>query len=318
MYQFHIANHQRAIQYLNGDMKKSPFFDQHIRELNLEKLLLRPIQRLVQYELFMTKLEGETDEEHHDYDYIKQAMAATKKTIGDVNMAIKEIDQRTSIFSLEKRFIGKPALCAPHRQLMAEHEVEKWCVNLNRWKGYTLFLFNDLLIYARKKFRGYKLHQKIPIDEFCTCTYEENIIEILNEKIRKRPFKFKGKNSGVVKMLADQIQVLTSRFEKCQTPVLQTDHWNAFYDLLFSSDLLTVMRRHRHVIVAKYPNPILLSKANPEDLLKELKEDKALVIQLIKQCRELCGDEKRLSMIDMRTASSRSQGGAQIPLFPHG
>ena len=91
-----------------------------------------------------------------------------EKTIGDVNMAIKEIDQRTSIFSLEKRFIGKPALCAPHRQLMAEHEVEKWCVNLNRWKGYTPFLFNDLLIYARKKFRGYKLHQKIPIDEFCT------------------------------------------------------------------------------------------------------------------------------------------------------
>jgi len=250
LYKFHIANHQRAIAHLDGDMKRR-HAQEPFNQLDLAALLMSPVKRLSQYKTFMENLEKETDERHDDYDYIIQAITAMKEIIDDVNNAIQERD--ATMAGIEGKFVGKPRLCEPHRRFLIQMECEKWCVSLNRWKGYTIFLFNDLFVYARMGFRGYKLHQKIPISESFTCTYKsDGFFEISNHKLRKRPFKFRGKNIDAV---IDFLEKLREQMREFTATKIQRLEISSPAPVIFN-DFRIIMRGLTEVLTLEICRPL--------------------------------------------------------------
>jgi len=79
-----------------------------------------------------------------------------------INEAVRAQQNREEQRRLEEQFLSKITFVSPGRLLVRFGELMKKC--RNRDERYTLFLFNDLLVYARKVGWKYKLHRRIEID----------------------------------------------------------------------------------------------------------------------------------------------------------
>eukprot|EP01083_Nonionella_stella_P139907 427812_1 len=161
MYNIYFFKHEKAVQRLTQLKEKNRKFAKWCQDqcrnmngmqLNIESLLILPVQRLPRYSLLLREIIKRTDKYHPDLYHLQEALEQIGEITELINDQMKENDRRMKVAMVEKRFIDLVDsigfFVKPSRMFIAESS------NIIRHDQYggripiTLFLFNDCLIYG--------------------------------------------------------------------------------------------------------------------------------------------------------------------------
>eukprot|EP00475_Leptophrys_vorax_P015286 TRINITY_DN21663_c0_g1_i1.p1 TRINITY_DN21663_c0_g1~~TRINITY_DN21663_c0_g1_i1.p1 ORF type:complete len:721 (+),score=193.36 TRINITY_DN21663_c0_g1_i1:1965-4127(+) len=195
MYTQYINNHPSAVSRLVNSLYKKEKFKNFLQQnertasakgLDLESLLITPVQRVPRYKLLLEVLLKCTDVSHPDYQDIKDALDLISTVAAQINNAIKESTRREDMLNIQMQF-KEIDLITPSRKFVMKGILTKKCRNTN--KDFTFFLFNDLLLYAHGGgLTQYVLHHQIDINSAFTVkdipdsAESKNGFEIRNTK----------------------------------------------------------------------------------------------------------------------------------------
>jgi FYVE/RhoGEF/PH domain-containing protein 5/6 len=131
---------------------------------SLDSLLIRPIQRIPRYKLFLTDLYNNTNEWHKDYNDCKKAVLLIEETAAFINQSVHRKEGNEKLIEIENRLITSASLTSqsstssisssnlkkrknliiPSRRFIFEGDVKK--VSRQDYDKRHLFLFNDIIV----------------------------------------------------------------------------------------------------------------------------------------------------------------------------
>jgi hypothetical protein len=132
--------------------------------MSLQSYLIMPIQRIPRYKMLLSDLLSHTPTTHPDHANLTSAVALVGGVAVHINEAVRAMENRRAIRTLEASFTESPEFLAPGRLLLHQGPLTK------KSRGgdniYDFFLFNDMLAYARRNPLGqrWSLHRKISVD----------------------------------------------------------------------------------------------------------------------------------------------------------
>eukprot|EP00475_Leptophrys_vorax_P006671 TRINITY_DN14149_c0_g1_i1.p1 TRINITY_DN14149_c0_g1~~TRINITY_DN14149_c0_g1_i1.p1 ORF type:complete len:870 (+),score=229.31 TRINITY_DN14149_c0_g1_i1:2930-5539(+) len=175
----------------NGSVKKLFKLNEdnpQAQGLDIESLLITPVQRIPRYKLLLEQLMKYTPDNHPDKKLIPEALRKTDEIAILINKAARDAADYLTLVDLQKQFQDeeKAAIAAFGRRLIKKGMLKKVCRSSD--KEYTFFLFNDLLVYANggSGLSQFKIHARIPVNrKFCMrdspdTTTHQNRMEILS------------------------------------------------------------------------------------------------------------------------------------------
>eukprot|EP00939_MAST-03C_sp_MAST-3C-sp1_P005103 g5103.t1 len=129
-----------------------------LRGLNLESLLIKPVQRICKYQLFLRDLLKSMDKEHKNRPLIEKALADVKQTATKVNDAMQENEATRKVVEIYNSVLDLPHdLVAPSRKFELESKVDVTHVGSSESpENFKMIVFTDLLILTieEKSFWG--------------------------------------------------------------------------------------------------------------------------------------------------------------------
>lgn len=124
------------------------FESQKVCYLPLTTLILKPLHRILHYELLLERLLKHYNTNHPDYQSTNTAMVKIQSVIRKMSVKLRESENFVKLAELQRDLGGYEHLLQPEREFLREGCLQK----LSR-KGYQqrmFFLFSDLLIYANR------------------------------------------------------------------------------------------------------------------------------------------------------------------------
>merc|ERR1719210_796665 len=124
------------------------FESQKVCYLPLTTLILKPLHRILHYELLLERLLKHYNPSHPDYQSTNMAMVKIQSVIRKMNIKLQESENFVKLAELQRDLGGHDQLLHNEREFLREGCLQK----LSR-KGYQqrmFFLFSDLLIYANR------------------------------------------------------------------------------------------------------------------------------------------------------------------------
>ena len=188
MYTMFVNNHEHSSKVIaslqDGTGKKATRFQKlcasasalTANSLPLESLLITPIQRVPRYVLLVAELLKYTPETHHDHAKLVESLTKLKSVATDINESMKRQDGALKLLNLDRKFDGSLSFIHPGRRLLHQGKLAK--ISRKAHIMYEFFLFNDLLIYAKKskvQSGKWREHNRIPVDG------SFKVIDIVNE-----------------------------------------------------------------------------------------------------------------------------------------
>jgi len=177
-----VGRNAKFVEYENKMMSQT-------NNLNLNNLLITPIQRLPRYELLLRELLKNTSESNKEYKDLKTCYTKVQGVNAVINVGLKDFEQRQKLIQIEKKFTKKLMLTSPSRKFKKQGEIFK--ITSRKKKAdtlYTFFLFNDLVLYAKPKGeKQFVLHQELPINSHFEIhdlpdTDKQNRFQIISTK----------------------------------------------------------------------------------------------------------------------------------------
>ncbi len=167
VYTAYIINYDAAVIRLKKVRKKSNklvvFLDEQknrpeSRKLDLDSLLIMPVQRIPRYVLLLKDLLKNTDDTHRDWPHLQRAVERMQETAEDINEKKRDAENLNQLLKIAAHLPEelRAALVRKHRVFVKECKG----VQVQRESGGApissrLFLFNDLLLLtARSKRSG--------------------------------------------------------------------------------------------------------------------------------------------------------------------
>jgi hypothetical protein len=121
----------------------------HQDSLHLTDYLIMPVQRIPRYKLLLDELLKVTNSDHNDYKNLVDAFKAITDMAEQVNRSIHDFERINIIMEIENKFSNHPDdLVEPHRRFIKEGTFTR--IQSSSKREYTLFLFNDILVFGQK------------------------------------------------------------------------------------------------------------------------------------------------------------------------
>ncbi|KAJ3055168.1 Myosin 10A, isoform D [Rhizophlyctis rosea] len=121
------------------------------RSLDLGGFLIKPVQRICKYPLLIREIQKYTDEKDPDHAQLRTALERVQGVISIVNEGARQVEGVRNIASIQAGFTERLNIATPTRHFVREDIV--WIHFEGLKKPRRLFVFNDLLILARKDWR---------------------------------------------------------------------------------------------------------------------------------------------------------------------
>ncbi|EFA79388.1 pleckstrin domain-containing protein [Heterostelium album PN500] len=147
-------NHGDAIELISKLNEKKPSFVsflQQVRDINSKKLdlpsyLIMPVQRMPRIKLLLQDILEQTEQEHVDYNDIKDALEMISSTTKILNEEIRKHENKLKVQKIQNELVGGPRIITDSRVFVREGSMMKVCrkVPKSRW----FFMFSDILIYT--------------------------------------------------------------------------------------------------------------------------------------------------------------------------
>ncbi|XP_031611605.2 FYVE, RhoGEF and PH domain-containing protein 6-like [Oreochromis aureus] len=156
MYSTYIGEFDRNVVLLDEQTKKNPAFGAVVREfeasprcasLALKHYLLKPVQRIPQYQLLLTDYLKNLPEDADDYKDTEAALAIVKEVASHANDFMKQGDIFQSMIRVQCRLIGNHEIVQPGRIYLKEGILMK--LSRKVMQPRMFFLFNDMLLYTK-------------------------------------------------------------------------------------------------------------------------------------------------------------------------
>merc|ERR1719438_158520 len=155
-YNGYIDTHLIVLDKLEQTIHKSSKFEQVYRDFEMQKvcylplttLLLKPLHRVLHYQLLLERLLNHYGGGHHDYTDTNMALSKVRNIIKKLSSKLKESENLVKLMELQRDLVGYDNLVSSGREFVREGCLQK----LSR-KGYQqrmFFLFSDMLLYANR------------------------------------------------------------------------------------------------------------------------------------------------------------------------
>jgi len=155
-YYRYIDTHPLLLDKLEQTIHKNSKFEQVYRDFEMQKvcylplttLLLKPLHRVLHYQLLLERLLNHYGGSHHDYTDTNMALSKVRNIIKKLTTRLKESENVVKLMELQRDLLGYENLVSSGREFVREGCLQK----LSR-KGYQqrmFFLFSDMLLYANR------------------------------------------------------------------------------------------------------------------------------------------------------------------------
>lgn len=152
----YIDTHLVVLDKLEQTIHKNSKFEQVYRDFEMQKvcylplttLLLKPLHRVLHYQLLLERLLSHYGPSHHDYTDTNMALSKVRTIIKKLSTKLKESENLVKLMELQRDLVGYDNLVQAGREFVREGCLQK----LSR-KGYQqrmFFLFSDMLLYANR------------------------------------------------------------------------------------------------------------------------------------------------------------------------
>uniref|UniRef100_A0A671XZH5 FYVE, RhoGEF and PH domain containing 6 n=1 Tax=Sparus aurata TaxID=8175 RepID=A0A671XZH5_SPAAU len=155
MYSTYIREYDKNVAVLEEQSKKNPAFGAVVREfeasprcanLALRHYLLKPVQRIPQYQLLLTDYLKNLSEDSEDYKDTQAALAIVKEVANHANDIMKQGDNFQKLIQVQCSLNGQHEIVQPGRIFLKEGILKK--LSRKVMQPRMFFLFNDTLLYT--------------------------------------------------------------------------------------------------------------------------------------------------------------------------
>lgn len=155
MYSTYIREFDKNVALLEEQSKKNPAFGAVVREfeasprcanLALKHYLLKPVQRIPQYQLLLTDYLKNLSEDSDDYKDTQAALAIVKEVANHANDIMKQGDNFQKLIQVQCSLNGHHEIVQPGRIFLKEGILMK--LSRKVMQPRMFFLFNDTLLYT--------------------------------------------------------------------------------------------------------------------------------------------------------------------------
>ncbi|XP_045892694.1 FYVE, RhoGEF and PH domain-containing protein 6-like isoform X1 [Micropterus dolomieu] len=155
MYSTYIREFDKNVTLLEEQSKKNLAFSTVVREfeasprcanLALKHYLLKPIQRIPQYQLLLTDYLKNLSEDSDDYKDTQDALAIVKEVANHANDIMKQGDNFQKLIQVQCSLNGHHEIVQPGRIFLKEGVLKK--LSRKVMQPRMFFLFNDTLLYT--------------------------------------------------------------------------------------------------------------------------------------------------------------------------
>ncbi|KAJ3259155.1 Rho guanine nucleotide exchange factor 4 [Boothiomyces macroporosus] len=122
-----------------------------IRQLDLPGFLLKPIQRICKYPLLIREMIKNTPPDHSDLISINKAMERMQNCVATINECARKLNGMKPMLEVQNRFSEKINIVSSNRFLVREDTIQVMFSDSKKTR--KMFMFNDMLILARKDWR---------------------------------------------------------------------------------------------------------------------------------------------------------------------
>jgi len=172
LYHRYIEKHRLVLEKLEQSFKRSKSFEQIYRDFETRKVcylplntfLLRPLQRILHYQLIVERLLKHYEPDHIDYNDCNQARMQMEQAISSITHNIHTTENFVKLVELQRDLVGIDNVVNASRQFLREGCLLK----LSR-KGFQqrmFFLFSDVLLYTNRTsgpLLQFKVHGQLPL-----------------------------------------------------------------------------------------------------------------------------------------------------------
>ncbi|KAJ8374179.1 hypothetical protein SKAU_G00047590 [Synaphobranchus kaupii] len=155
MYSTYIREFDRNVALLDEQCRKNPGFAAAVRDfemsprcasLALKHYLLKPVQRIPQYQLLLTDYLKKLPEESSDYKDTQAALSIVKEVANHANDIMKQGDNFQKLMQIQYSLNGHHEIVQPGRVFLKEGTLMK--LSRKVMQPRMFFLFNDALLYT--------------------------------------------------------------------------------------------------------------------------------------------------------------------------
>ncbi|XP_050929204.1 FYVE, RhoGEF and PH domain-containing protein 6 [Lates calcarifer] len=171
MYSTYIREFDKNVALLEEQSKRNPAFGAVVREfeasprcanLALKHYLLKPVQRIPQYQLLLTDYLKNLSEDSNDYRDTQAALALVKDVANHANDIMKQGDNFQKLIQVQCSLNGHREIVQPGRIFLKEGILMK--LSRKVMQPRMFFLFNDTLLYTTPVQSGqYKLKNMLSL-----------------------------------------------------------------------------------------------------------------------------------------------------------
>ncbi|XP_056138431.1 FYVE, RhoGEF and PH domain-containing protein 6-like [Lampris incognitus] len=171
MYSTYIREYDRNVALLEEQSKRNPVFGGVVREfeasprcanLALRHYLLKPVQRIPQYQLLLTDYLKNLPQDSVDYKDTQAALAIVKEVANHANDIMKQGDNFQKLIQVQCSLNGHHEIVQPGRVFLKEGVLMK--LSRKVMQPRMFFLFNDTLLYTTPVQSGqYKLNNMLSL-----------------------------------------------------------------------------------------------------------------------------------------------------------
>ncbi|KAF4095355.1 FYVE, RhoGEF and PH domain-containing protein 6-like [Onychostoma macrolepis] len=173
MYSTYIREFDKNVALLEEHCRKNPAFAKAVREfeslpccanLAVKHYMLKPIQRIPQYQLLLTSYLNNLDEESPDYKDAEAALMIVKEVANHANEIVRHEDNSQKLYEVQCRLTGNHVIVQPGRVLLKEGILMK--LSRKGMQPRMVFLLNDSLLYTTPVATGnFKLNNILSLAE---------------------------------------------------------------------------------------------------------------------------------------------------------
>ncbi|XP_034074705.1 FYVE, RhoGEF and PH domain-containing protein 6-like isoform X1 [Gymnodraco acuticeps] len=155
MYSTYIREFDKNVALLEEQRKKNPAFGAVVREfeasprcanLALKHYLLKPVQRIPQYQMLLTDYLKNLSEDSDDYKDTQAALVIVKEVANHANDIMKQGDNFQKLIQVQCRLNGHHEIVQPGRIFLREGTLKK--LSRKVMQPRVFFLFSDTLLYT--------------------------------------------------------------------------------------------------------------------------------------------------------------------------